>query len=289
LKAALRELFSRRGFAIFALHFLASFGFLSGLVQFIAWAWNIQGDLTYPPLLAIAVIMIALMWGLFRAYPRSAIEYELKHPAMSIKVEVGDLLERDGSIAVGFCDTFDTDTSSSVLIDVGSIQGQLLHRRYGGDRNKLDRELREALTGANPSVEEVASAKKLGKRKRYPIGTVATLGDPGQRIFAVAISKLGNDLIAQSSVEFLWEGLSRTWDAMRLYGQHATISLPLIGTGLSRVSSLNHENVLKLIILSLVSHARDRPICRGVVIVIRPEDRGKVNFLEVEAFLKSLD
>lgn len=288
MKAALREIFSRRGFATFSLHFLASFGFLSGLVQFVAWAWNIQGDLSYPPLLVVAVTVVAIAWGICRAYPRSIIEYDLKHPAMLIKVKVGDLLECDGNIAVGFSDTFDTDTSNSVLIDVGSIQGQLLHRRYGGDRNKLDRELRATLVGIKPTEEEAVATKRLGKRKRYPIGTVAVLGEPGQRIFAVAISKLSNDLIAQSSVEFLWESLSRTWDAMRLHGQHARISVPLLGTGLSRIGSLNHENVLKLIILSLISHARDRPICREAVIVIRSEDREKVNLLEVAAFLKSL-
>lgn len=289
VKAAIRETFSRRGFSIIALHFLAAFGFLSALVQFIAWAWNIQGGLIYPPMLAAGVIATALAWGILRAYPRSVLEYEFRRPTMILRIEIGDLLECKGDIAVGFSDTFDTDTANNVLINSESIQGQLLHRRYRGDRARLDRELRDALADVLYVREESPSDKRHGKRRRYPIGTVAALGDPGERVFAVAISELSNKLIARSGVDHLWTSLSRTWEAVRLHGQHASIAVPLMGTGLGRVSAINHENVLKLMILSVVSHARDRPICSEATVVIHPRDRDKISFHEIKAFLKSLD
>jgi DNA-binding SARP family transcriptional activator len=56
-------------------------------------------------------------------------------PDIAVVVMAGDLFAQDdANLAVGFCDTFDTDTDRNIVISGESAQGMLLQRLYGGDR-----------------------------------------------------------------------------------------------------------------------------------------------------------
>ena len=129
-------------------------------------------------------------------------------PAMTVSIRVGDLFDEDTHLVVGFSDTFDTSTADAQIVSNTTVQGQLLHRRYGGDHKRLDRELQSALARHTPVTVEKRDAKRRGKLTRFPIGTVAVLGRPGHHIFAVAYSHMGNDLVARTTVDDLWLSLS---------------------------------------------------------------------------------
>jgi hypothetical protein len=207
---------------------------------------------------------------------------------MIVTLTVGDLFEQQAHLVIGFSDTFDTDTTDNLVINARSMQGQLLDRVYGGDRVRLDGELEAALHHVVVQSEETPEGKRHGKRARYPIGTVAVLGTPTRRIFAVAYSRMGNDLIANADLDGLWLSLSRTWAAIRVHGQRQRVAVPLMGAEFARISNLDREHLLKLILLSFVACSRDRPITPELVAVIHPRDFERVNLLELEAFLRAL-
>ena len=114
------------------------------------------------------------------------------------------------------------------------------------------------------------------------------LGPPSRRTFAVAYTRMGNDLIARASVDDLWLSLGAVWSAMQQYGQRGTIAIPLIGSEFARVSSLDRESLLKMIVLSFVARSREDPICRELTVVVHPHDADRINFLEVDAYLRTL-
>ena len=166
---------------------------------------------------------------------KQVIREQFTDPRVTVIVMSGDLFgQDDANLAVGFTDTFDTDTDRNIVISTESTQGQLLERLYAGDRGRLDRDLRGALARVPKSSVEARSAKPRGKLTRYPVGTVATLFLPTRRVFAVAYSKLGNDLIARSSLPELRASLESLWDAVYLRGQRKPVAMPLVGSGLSR-------------------------------------------------------
>ena len=194
----------------------------------------------------------------------------------------GDLFaQEDCNLVVGFCDTFDTDTDRSIVISSESMQGLLLQRVYDGDRARLDRDLKGALGHAQKASIESRSAKRLGKLTRYPLGTVATLHQANRRIFCVAYSRMGNNLIAQSSLPALRASLDNLWEAAYLYGQLKPVAMPLIGSGLSRVVGASYDNLLTLIVSSFTAAARRRYAFPELRVIIQEPVFEKIRIAEI--------
>ncbi|MBO4164761.1 MULTISPECIES: macro domain-containing protein [Micromonospora] len=277
---------TRRGLRTLLAHFLAAVGLVSAVVQFLGQMFFNQA---FPAPVAVTAVTLfcCFAWAVAQAYPRSRIEREFSTPDTTVRVEVGDLFEQETHLVVGFTDTFDTAVGDDRIISGAAVQGQLLHRRYGDDQRRLDQELAAALRRAAPIATEPPGSKP-GKRKRYPIGTVAVAGRPGQQIFAVAYSRLGNDLVPRSSVDDMWVSLNRLWDAVYERAERRPLAMPIIGSGLARIDQLDRESLLKLILISFLARSRKTPICRELRIIVHPDDLHSVNLLEVRAFLRAL-
>lgn len=202
----------------------------------------------------------------------------------AVVVLTGELFAQDdANLVIGFSDTFDTDTDRNIVISGESTQGRLLHAVYGGDRARLDRELRAALARVPKVAVEARSAKPRGKLTRYPVGTVATLHHPTRRVFAVAYSRMGNDLMAQSSLPVLRASLDNLWNAVYRYGQLKPVAMPLVGAGLSRTGA-SHEELLTMIVGSFLSSARERYLGPELRVLVPPL---VFDELDVTAALKS--
>ncbi|MEV5877261.1 macro domain-containing protein [Streptomyces sp. NPDC052101] len=265
---------------------LAAFGAVSAFVQFVGQLY--PRAVSRPGMVLAASAALCLAWGLARARPQSAVRQEFRRPAMTVVVEEGDLFDQPGHLVVGFTDTFDTRVDDGVVINDGSVQGQLLARRYDGDAPRLDAELAAALHGVAPLARESARDKPRGKRDRYPIGTVATLGSRPRLVFAVAYSRMGNDCVASSSVHDLWFGLDRLWDAVHRHAQLERVTMPLTGAGLARLHDLDEDSLLRLILLSFVAHSWERTVCRELRVLVRPGELGRIDLQETGAFLATL-
>lgn len=288
MRWALRLLFgTRRGWRCLVWNALAAFGFASAIIQFYTAVWMPDHAFSSPIVFTGLVAFCSLLYGIWSAWPKTTVRREFGRPDMTVVVTVGDILQCEGQIVVGFTDTFDTQTSDGV-IEPNSLQGQLLHCLYGGDQSMLDADLTTALAETPPVSTESASTKKSGKLVRYPVGTVAVLKRGVNTIYAVAYSRMGNNLVAKSSVHDLWYSLGQLWEAVYQHGQRAPVTMPLVGTELARINCLDRESLLKMAILSFVSRSREELICKELKVVVLPKDLEKINMLEVEAFLRSL-
>ncbi|MFF6899958.1 macro domain-containing protein [Streptomyces hydrogenans] len=239
--------------------------------------------------LALATLLgLAILFGVYKAWPRKKVTREFSNPDVSLTVQVGDLFEQQTHLVIGFPDTFDTDATNSVVIAQNSVQGQFQEKIYGNDFARLDSELDAALAGVEPISSETVTGKPKGKLARYPLATVAPLGGPSRYFFCVAYTEMGNNLIAQSSVDILWKSLDAVWDSVYLHGQRNSVSIPIVGSELARISCLNRESLLKMIALSFVARSRESAVCKELRIVIHPKDYEHINMLEVAAFLRTL-
>jgi hypothetical protein len=276
-----------RGRISFLANVLVAFGLVSAIVQFL-------GQF-FPNLLPSAgtvtavSVLLCLAWGVFRAYPRRTIRRQFKHPEMSVVVEVGDVFDQvDAHLVVGFTDTFDTLVTGDHVIHRTSVQGQLLARWFEGDQEALDLEVAGALSAVTPVGRETPETKPDGKLTRYPIGTVAVLGTPQRRLFAVAYGRMGNDLIVRSTLDDIWHSLNNLWESIYLNAHREAVAMPLIGSGLARINHLERESLLKLIVMSFVANSRQRLICHELRLIVWPPDLDRVNLIEVEAFIRNL-
>jgi DNA-binding SARP family transcriptional activator len=239
-------------------------------------SWELPGDEV------LAASLTALRDQLRTNQRKKVVREDYVDPDIAIVVMSGDLFaQEDANLVVGFCDTFDTDIDRNIIISSESTQGRLLQRIYGGDRARLDRDLKAALSRVPRASLESRSAKRIGKLTRYPLGTVATLHHANRRVFGVAYSRMGNNLIAQSSLATLRASLENLWDSVYLHGQLKPVAMPLVGSGLSRVHEATHEDLLTLIVSSFMASSGKRYICPELRIIIQESVFEKMRIAEI--------
>ncbi|WP_371781071.1 macro domain-containing protein [Streptosporangium subroseum] len=234
----------------------------------------------------LGILVVSVGWATIRAWPRA--EYSRYFPVLDITVSitVGDLFDQEGHLVIGMSDTFDTDVPK--VIKDHSVQGQLLSREYRGDIKRLDYELGQALKGVELVAVESIQSKPHGKRKRYPVGTVPVLGTVQRRYFCCAYSMMSNSCVAQASPEGIWTSLARTWEIVRESAQHDPVSIPIIGSGLARLSGqLSRTDLVRLILLSFLVASRQRIVTKHLHIVIHPTDALEMDLRQMEEILFS--
>jgi hypothetical protein len=128
----------------------------------------------------------------------------------------------------------------------------------------------------------------VGKLARYPVGTVVVIGTPQRRFFCSAYGRMGNDLIVGSSPEELWQSLSRLWDSVHLHARLEHLAMPVCGSDLARINSMDHGSLLKMILLSYVARSRGRVVCQSLTVVVHQKDYYRIDMLELDVFLRSL-
>jgi hypothetical protein len=227
--------------------------------------------------------LAAVRDGLRRRYGDQLLRRELPDLRTSIVIIRGDLFEQgDANLVIGFSDTFDVDTRQDLVISRASLQGQLIDRLYGGDVAALDRELRRGLRSVTPVGRETSRTKARGKRIRYPLGTVVPIPLGGRRLFATAYSRLGNDLVAHAQPQDLATALDRVWASVAVFGQLAPVAVPMMGSGLSRVTEFGPEQLISLIVDSFVRGCREHhTVAPQLRIVLRPTDIERVDMTRV--------
>ena len=286
MRQELREtLFTRQGISEVSIASLTAFGILGAISQtaLAIWPqlarhdWLILGSLTASCITA----------GIVLTWPKLSIAQTYDHPEFTIRVKCGDILNETGNIVIGFTDTFDTDTTNGIVIDPRSVQGQF-QAKYYNDVTRLDGELDEFLRHTLIAATESASEKPRGKLRRYPVGTVAVLDNSSSRYYAVAYGYMRNDSRVSCSVDAIWKSLTATWECVRTHGRLDPVAIPVIGSQLARVGSLDRESLIKMIALSFVASTRQEIVSRQLTIVIHPKDRRSVSLINIDRFLKAL-
>lgn len=142
------------------------------------------------------ILVLAVIFVLYTRRPVSRVTYKIPRRDFGLEVRIGDLLDAAGGIVISSNTTFDTDIASG-LISPQSLQGQLALRYFQGNTAEIDRQLDASLNG-QPSMPY---ENGLGKKRKYPIGTVAKVRSHGKTFYFIAMAELNEHGNAQSSVK----------------------------------------------------------------------------------------
>ena len=211
-----------------------------------------------------------------------------------LTVRKGDLFEQaDANLAVGFGDTFDTNTDQDKIISRDSVQGQLLSRVYSGDRARLDSDLETGLDKVCPAVVEVLGDKPRGKLKRYAMGTTVPLplpADDRRRAFAFVHCRQDEGFVTSSTSEDLDAALSGLWAAVRRHDMYKPLALPVVGSGAARVLGLNRTRLITTIIASFLGGCRENGRSATELRILVPEaDLARTGIDEIRRYVHGLD
>lgn len=214
--------------------------------------------------------------------PRMTVSHKLNGRDIAIRISIGDMFAMPGALVVGSNTTYDTRISRE-LIAANSIQG-LFTKKYYGDETQLDRELESGLS-AFPFTPLTGS--RVGKTKRYGIGTCVRLNPPERTAYFVALADINEHGTASSSFEGLKDSLSKLWVFIGTRGLKEQIVMPVLGTGYSRLSQPRDE-IVRETIKSFIAACSERTFVDSLTIVLTPGDVEKhhISLEELDAFLK---
>lgn len=229
----------------------------------------------------LPIFLIALLYVIASRRPVLKVTYKIPQKDYLFEVKIGDLFAEPGDVVISTNTAFDTDIASG-LIAADSLTGQLALRVFRGTTADIDTQLEEALKGLQ-STERVDAP---GKRKEYPIGTVAKVRTPGKNFYFVAMSRLNEHGTAKATLRNIEDALSGLWKFISEQGELRTVVIPLMGTGRGRVE-LPRKKMVEKIAQSFADAAHEQIFSNKLSIVIRPDDAEdfKINLFEIRDYL----
>lgn len=229
----------------------------------------------------IFLVVLALGYVLSTRRPLSRIRYKIPQKDFAIEVLIGDLFKVSGEVIISTNSTFDTDMSSG-LIAVTSLQGQLATNYFNGQTTEIDRQIEQSLSRERFSINE----RRPGKKKQYPIGTVARVSAHNKNFYLVAMSHMDESGNASSDLKMIDEALEKLWVNLASKGEVGDIVMPLIGTGRGRVA-YPRKKMIERIAQSFADACNQRAFSNKLVIVVRPEDASEfsLNLFQVRDYL----
>lgn len=237
----------------------------------------------YRAYILLATIVAAALYTLYKICEPLKITFHVGKTGTSVDVIFGDIFSQDCHIAIPVNEFFDTQIGGGSgqvgdVVAANSLHGQFITKIYNSDASKLNQEIDAALSGVN-SVQGVRS---IGKNKKFPIGTTAVVGGGDNRKFLFALSNTDTATNkASADVPTMWIALEGLWSAVRNHSNGLPVSIPLVGGGLSHVG-LEPENLLRLIILSIIKSSEQNKITNEIRIVLHNSVFDKVALRKIK-------
>lgn len=244
-------------------------------------AFNIYKKDRYSYYGLIILVLLALAYVLSTRRPLSRVTYKIPQKDFAVEVLIGDLFKIPGEVVISTSSTFDTDMASG-LIAVSSLQGQLATNYFNGQTTEIDRQIELSL------VKEsfIDNEKRPGKKKEYPIGTVARVSSQSKNFYLIAMSHMDESRNACSDLKMVDEALEKLWVNLASKAEVGDIVMPLMGTGRGRVA-YPRKKMIERIAQSFTDACSERAFSNKLIIVVRPEDASKfsLNLFQVRDYL----
>lgn len=241
------------------------FGLVSILQLFVDWSiFGIENDIRFKIIILVFLVVLcfiaALVWGLHSSKEKTILfEDDIK-----IVVRYDDLMkiafpqktqtERIVVIAVNCC--YDTIVNDNI-IHAGSVHGQFLNKYVDSDkkRHMLDAEIEKSLNSFGFDYKEISKTdKREGKRKRYPLGSVARIkGQNGVTFFLLALTQFDVNCNAHCDKHQYFECMLKLFEYYDKHGQGKELYLYPMGTAMSRTGMTQEEALQSIVLLTRIS------------------------------------
>lgn len=242
------------------------FSFLSIIQLFFDWHTlgiddcNIKAKLIILTVSVLICIIIALVWGLISSKALTI----LSKDNVKIIIKYGDLMkiafpkkkqqERIVVIAVNCC--YDTIVNDDIIHE-GSVHGQFLNKYVDSDRKRhmLDAEIEKSLNSFGFDYKEISKTdKREGKRKRYPLGSVARIkGQNGVTFFLLALTQFDVNCNAHCDKHQYFDCMLKLFEYYDKHGQGKELYLYPMGTAMSRTGMTQEEALQSIVLLTKIS------------------------------------
>jgi hypothetical protein len=258
--------------------FLQWAGVISTILATLALFVDIPQDLKIPYLGAFLAFLALIYFAIWVRSNRLN-HIEIKVEETKVNVKVGDIFAEPGLKAIAFNEYFDTIVDDNIIAK-SSLNGVFLSSHLSIPIEDLDLRIRRFGFEADEVLEE-NSDRPAGKRQRYKLGTIFV----HEEYLLVAMTKFdGGNRAVITMPEFL-EFLIRFWDRVNKVYAQRSVTVPIFGSGITRISghrNISDEDLLRIMLWTFrVSETRFK-YPANLTIVIHKEKIGQINLLDLK-------
>ena len=217
-----------------------------------------------PPVMNIYGIISTILLSLIISYIVITVKRTIRQQKVirtngkTITIKSGNIFEENDITVIPVNCCFDTVVDDD-LISSKSIHGQFINH-YCHDIKSLDELIEKQLPLNNYRIVE----KKSGKNKEYNPGTIVSVKKEKQFIF-LALTKFDTENVAECELPDYCKAVVELLSYLNDHCQGNSVSMPLIGGGLSRIGA-EPGTILELLVTLIKTHKDAYP--RQITIVL---------------------
>ncbi|MBA3475107.1 MAG: hypothetical protein H0T57_18110 [Rubrobacter sp.] len=182
---------------------LSSLAFFFPILRPTSWnVWIVLG--------LLSMVMVGLLWGLYRVRPRRSVQIRMKPIDVTIEVAFGDLFTTQGIKAIAVNEFFDSSLGEPVARS--SLHGQLIERMFQDRPEQFDELVDKELR----STQFEETKRSAGRKRKYPIGTTPVVDVGTERFLLPALCETDVETYkAYCDIPMLLMALDGLWSTVR--------------------------------------------------------------------------
>lgn len=217
------------------------------------------------------ILLIAIVYATIKAYPIRNITLKLKNK-LNVTIKYGDVFKQKGIIIIPVNEYFDTIVDDEIIAK-GSVHGKFVIKEFGGNVEKLDNLIEQSLQSQKITYEE-NSDRSRGKKKKYPIGSVARIEKDENIYFLVVFTRFDENNRAKISNREYQKFILHLFEYIENFSQGKSVNLTLIGAGRSGLN-FSEQKLLEFLIYFL--YITDLKLENGINIILHSSIKSEIN------------
>ena len=196
-----------------------------------------------------------------------------------VEVKIGDIFYESDLKVIAFNEYFDTIVDNRIISEK-SLNGIYI-KNIVNDVNELNT-LIETDEELKKKVIEINQSRIRGNQEKYKLGTIVEFRD----YLLMAFSKFDNSNRAYLYMQDYIDCLINFWDEIDKIYADRSISIPLLGSGITRFKEyekMSHQELLELLIWSFKVSRVKFNYPSKVTIVIHESQKDKINFYKLKS------
>ena len=193
-------------------------------------------------------------------------------------IKVGNIFEENELKVIAFNEYFDTIVDNRIIAD-NTLNGMFIKSKID-DVNELNNLIDNDIH-LNKKVIQDNCSRNNGKTKRYELGTIFQNND----YLLTAFTKFDNDNRAYLNMSDYINFLLNFWNEIDIIYAGRSVSIPLLGSGITRFKEFNtisEQELLALLIWSFKISKIKFTYPSKVSIIIHESKKDKINFFKLK-------
>lgn len=260
-------------------HFLKITSAISATLSLVVLFVDIPGERKHTfGWLFLGLLALIYLVILFRSNRLNKININVEGSDVTIKV--GDIFQQPGLKAIAFNEYFDTQVDNNIIAE-GSLNGIFIKDHLNAPVSELDQHIEKYAFDSSEILGD-NSARRLGKKMRFQIGTICVYKD----YLLTSFSKFDDNNMARLTMPEYLEFLINFWDKVNKVYAQQSVSTPIFGSGITRIQghkNISDEDLLKIMLWTFrISEMRFKYPAR-LTVVIHKDKIDNINLLDIKS------